>query len=89
MATEATYYTDIFTVSFWKVQPKGTLFLTILQNKAKENNVDQAVLLLLEHCGRILDGIEEHLGTNAHNRAKVGLGTFQHDACLPISISPG
>ncbi|KAF8497979.1 hypothetical protein BU17DRAFT_72377 [Hysterangium stoloniferum] len=82
-AANGVFYTEIFSVAFWKEQPKGTLFVTVLQNRAVQRKMRPSLSILLKKCGRILDQIEDDLRFNRKFRSKAGLGSFKARTSLP------
>ncbi|KAF8499421.1 hypothetical protein BU17DRAFT_102774 [Hysterangium stoloniferum] len=82
-AANGVFYAEIFSVAFWKEQPKGTLFVTVLQNRAVQRKMRLSLSILLKKCGRILDQIEDDLRFNRKFRSKAGLGSFKAHTSLP------
>ncbi|KAF8500630.1 hypothetical protein BU17DRAFT_72074 [Hysterangium stoloniferum] len=84
-AANGVFYMEIFSVAVWKEQPKGTLFVTVLQNRAIQRKMRPSLSILLKKCGCILDQIEDDLRFNHKFRSKAGLGSFK--ACTSLSQS--
>ncbi|KAF8525887.1 hypothetical protein BU17DRAFT_83392 [Hysterangium stoloniferum] len=83
LASDAVFYTDIFSIELWKQQRPGTQFIDVLWTKSTESNIGQDISLLLEFCGRLMDGIEEELRSNSKSRSQVGLSSFKVHTSLP------
>ncbi|KAF8500019.1 hypothetical protein BU17DRAFT_102625 [Hysterangium stoloniferum] len=83
LASDPVFYTSIFSIEFWKQQPQDMKFINVLQTKAAESKMGRGVSLLLEFCGRVMDGIEEELRSNSKSRSQVGLGSYKGHTSLP------